>query len=211
LPDVPAVVHSAGSLPNSPQHAPDALRVEYDSNLDELVDTQIRLAHRTPNFRRSRARHSWTTGASAAVGCLAVLSMTADDLDLSLGVFGLLVGLVVLAGTSVGLLYRPYYDWIVRRHCRRMAVDQIGNVSSIRVEIAILADRVWTRQHGIEMSFPWSSATGVEDTEDAITIWFSPGIVVLRNRAFSDATARQAFLARARALAFASSLHSASR
>ena len=61
------------------------------------------------------------------------------------------------------------------------------------------------------MSFPWSSATGVEDTEDAITIWFSPGIVVVRNRAFSDATARQAFLARARALAFASSPHSASR
>jgi hypothetical protein len=49
-----------------------------------------------------------------------------------------------------------------------------------------------------EISFPWARLTRVTELPDAIEVWFDPGLVVIRDRAFHTPEERQAFLAAVR-------------
>lgn len=172
-------------------------RIEYDCTLDEIVDANLRLTNSTKTFRSYRKRSMLAVGAVAGVAVLALTVREAADLPISL--FS-----AVVAAAVMGFAYGYFYDSAARREYRRVVSEQLGGVSSIRCEIELRPDVVWARQHGIEITFPWSQAARVEDTGDAIELWFRPGLVTARNRAFATAGERQRFLEISRKLATAS-------
>jgi hypothetical protein len=76
--------------------------------------------------------------------------------------------------------------------------EQLGE-EPIRVVIELRPDGVWVRQANVELLFDWKDATAVEDTSD-VEVIFGQSSVVARERAFTSAPLRAAFVERAREL-----------
>ena len=88
----------------------------------------------------------------------------------------------------------------MRRQSKRVFAELLGGSADVRCDIELRQEGVWTAQSGVEVTFPWSSAAGVEDTGDAVELRFNPGLVVARNRAFRDNAERLRFIEQARVL-----------
>jgi hypothetical protein len=178
-------------------------RIHFDATLDELVDTNLRLRTRSRTVQGYRTRSVWVAGGALCVALLAVVFIRTRDaaVDISVANWGVLIAVALGLGAVFGYLYGLYYDRAVRRQYRQVLAEQFGGASHFRCEIELRDEGVWVVQKGLEITFPWSNAAGVEDTGDAIELRFTPGIVVARNRAFRDGVDRARFLERARALA----------
>lgn len=176
-------------------------RVEFDATLDDVVDTNMRVAGRTKVFRRQRALYQWITGgflAAVLIGTALAPSLSSPS-PLGRGIVALMIAVGLAFGGLAGYGSRHYFDWRVRRHYRRMFQDVLHGASAMRFELELRQEGVWTRSRDVETSFPWSRLTRVADTPDAIELWFDPGLVVVRNRAFATDGERREFLDAARA------------
>jgi hypothetical protein len=173
-------------------------RVEFDATIDECVDAQIRMANRTKTYRRRRRER-------VLLGIMVAVVFAVTILVLASYVTVLDVAVAVGGGLGFGLLssylYGIYFDWHVRHYGRRLTKEMYGGASTVRFEIELRPDAVWAKSRGTEISFAWTSLTGIENAEHGIELWFDPGLVIVRSRAFASADARQQFLERARELA----------
>jgi hypothetical protein len=177
-------------------------RVEFDTTLDDFVDANIRMAGRTKTFRRQRTLYQWFTGtffAAALIASLVMRSLT-TGLPVPGTMWAVIVGLGLILGVLAGYGSRRYFDWRVRRYYRRICRDLLQDASSMRFELELREAGVWTRCRGIETSFAWSRLTNIIDAADSIELWFDPGLVVVRNRAFATEGERREFLNLARAM-----------
>lgn len=184
----------------------DVHRIHFDATLDEIVDVNLRLTTRTQSFRAYRARAVWVAGGclSAAVLAMVFIRARQADVAVSTAIWGVLVVVALTLGAGFGYLYGLYVDWAMRRQYKRVVAEQLellGGTTDVRCDIELRREGVWVVQKGLEVTFPWSNAAGIEDTGDAIELRFSPGLVVARNRAFHNSLDRARFLERARELA----------
>ena len=178
----------------------DALhRVTYDATVDDAVDVALRFANRTQTFRRQVRRNIIIVGTAAGLVLVAWWLYTAD------GTTPVEVALIVAAGIAFGvifaLIFRRLFEKEIRKQQRLAVVEQFGGKPSIHSEVELRPEAVWVRQAGMEMTFPWSICTGVQDHPDDIEMNFSQGICVVRNRHFASPAERQSFLDTARRLA----------
>jgi len=171
-------------------------RVEFDATLDDFVDANLRMVKATTTYRQGRRGNAWSFAVVAA-GTLAMAVLRGHEVPTysRIGVAALLS----LAGGLVSVSFgAQFYDSYVNGHYRQMLRELFGTANAVRCEFEIRDDVLWSRTPQSEVSFPWSRLTRVEDLPDAIELWFSPGLAVVRARAFETRQHREAFLAAVR-------------
>jgi hypothetical protein len=170
----------------------DLTRIEFDASLDDCVDVNMRMVKATATYRQSRSSYRWLFAVVVA-GTLAVAILRGAEVPsyFKIGV----AALVAVAGGFVsGIIGARFYDWYVAGHYRRMLCEMFGSANALRCEFEVREDTLWSRTVHSEVSFPWSRLTRVHDLPGEIELWFSPGLAVIRDRAFKTRQQREAFL-----------------
>jgi hypothetical protein len=166
------------------------MRVEFDSTVDEVVDANMRLQH-TTTYQEQRKQYQWACGICAAGG-LAVNLLGRSAVP-SYGQVALAALAAPIVGFVCGQLYRRYHDWWARRGYRRVVQELCGS-DAIHCECELREQGLWTKAMQTETLSPWSRLTRVEDAHESVELWFSPGLVVVRDKAFQTADERRSFL-----------------
>jgi hypothetical protein len=178
-------------------------RVEFDTTLDEIVDTQLRATRLTKAGRSWRRRAVVGAGVSAGVLFTGVvflaLSIRADAARVTDFAIAAVGGLVI--GSGWGRTYGRIYDWWVRRRTGRFIAEWLGGKGPFRCEIELRLRGPWVRMASVETAYTWTDATYVEDKPDSIEVRFLAGLIVVRNRVFQTPFSRQRFLQEVRRLA----------
>jgi hypothetical protein len=170
-------------------------RLEFDSTLDEIVDGNMRLVQHTAAYRQQRRQYQWFVGLCAAGGV--VISLLRGH-ELSWTLLAIAFGTSVVFGIGSGALYGSYHNWHVRRGYRRVICEMYGGAEPIRCQFELTDDGLSGKSIHSEISFPWSRLTRVADLPGSIELWFNPGLVVIRDRAFQTQEERRGFLGTAR-------------
>ena len=166
--------------------------VEFESTLDDLVDANVRLAKSTTAYLRRRCRDQWVFALCVAGGVSVNLLGRVIVSSYTLVVFAT-IGILIV-GAATGLLYGRYHDWYVKRAYRKMIGEMFRGAATIRCLYELRADVLSGKFAHCEIAYPWSRLTRVAETPDAIELWFQPGLVLVRERAFQTPENRRAFL-----------------
>ena len=167
-------------------------RLAFDATLDEIVDANMRLVQHTAAYRRQRTQYQWVVGVCAAGG-VAVPVLRGHDLP-SLPLLAIAFCAAVVVGIGCGALYGAYHNQHVRRSYRKLIKEMYGGAEQIRCEFELTDDGLSGKSVHSEMSFPWSRLTRVADLPGSVELWFDPGLVVIRDRAFQTTEERRNFL-----------------
>lgn len=175
------------------------MRVQFETGLDDLVDLNVRVVSDTKFGGRQRTRSIWGAAVAFTLSVFVVSAAVAQVTSFT-GLL-LLAGLAGALGVVFGLLYRSVYDSALRRRLRDYLREQLGDKLTWVCEIELRPEGAWSRDHGVELMFPWSEATAVEDVADGIQLRFRSGVILARNRAFAAQEERKRFIEVARASA----------
>ena len=167
-------------------------RLAFDATLDEIVDANMRLVQHTTAYRRQRTQYQWVAGVCAAGG-VAVPILRGHELP-SLPLLAIAFCAAVVVGIGFGALYGIYHNQHVRRSYRKLIKEMYGGVEQIRCEFELTDEGLSGKSVHSEMSFPWSRLARVADLQGSIELWFDPGLVVIRDRAFQTQEERRNFL-----------------
>jgi hypothetical protein len=176
--------------------SPAVRRVKFDFTTDEVVDVSLRSVRSTIVGARRRFRWStalWSAVSLCAAGLLSV-GVTPDSFA-AMSVSGLVLGGVCYA-ISGGV-----YDDIVRRRTRRIVDEHLRKAPNLTAEIELRPDGLCCGQLGMELRFFWKHATAIVEDGGDVELRFTPGLVVVRRRAFASDDERRSFLAAAREFA----------
>jgi hypothetical protein len=168
-------------------------RFGFDATLDEVIDANMRLVQHTVAYQHQRKGYQWVTGLCAAGG-VAVGILRGHQLP-SYAMLAIAFCAALVLGVGFGTLYGHYHDWHVRRGYRRLVDEMYGGAKIIRCDFELTEDGLCGKSVHSETSFPWSRLTRVADLPGSIELWFSPGLVVIRDRAFQTQEERREFLA----------------
>lgn len=177
---------------------PDVLyRLTYDTTIPEAVDVALRLANRTDAFRQQLKNSLFYAAAGAwLVFFIAWLYIVGNSLlNLVLAAVAATLFAIVFAA-----VFRRFLENEIRSQQKRLIAEQFGDQKVIRSELELRSDAVWMRQSGMEMIFPWTLCTRVQNNPNDIEMNFTPGICVVRNRHFPSPAERQAFFETAQRL-----------
>ena len=178
------------------------MTVEYNVDVDEAAEFGFLWTVKSVAWRRMRSRNI-----AVCAACAGIAGMSAPLTNgLSVGV-SLAVGAVatLLVGGAYAITYTLLAKWQMRRYFR----DYYSGRPSIPCRLELRPTSAWIRQGEVELSFDWSSADRIHESERGVELWFHDGLVVAPKRTFAVADDERQFLDRARALAGA--LRSASR
>jgi hypothetical protein len=167
-------------------------RLGFDATLDEIVDANMRLVQHTAAYRQQRRQYQWVIGVCGA-GAVAVGVLRGHELP-SLPMLAIAFCAALVVGIGFGALYGYYHNWHVRRRYRQVVNEMYGGVEQIRCEFELTDDGLSGKSMHSEISFPWSRLTRVADLPGSIELWFNPGLVVIRDRAFQTQEERRNFL-----------------
>jgi hypothetical protein len=170
-------------------------RVEFEFDLDDLADVNVRAFLRTRFGRRATNN----AGLAGAITFAVVLGVFASAYGSNVGLIAGAVGLIV--GIPIGYLSRRAYVDVCRKRARRLLAEHLGDSARLRCEVELRPDGVWSRQRDVEVTTSWRNFVAADDVIDGIELRFTGGACVLiRNRAFATPDSRSAFLDRAREL-----------
>jgi hypothetical protein len=173
-------------------------RVGYDTTIDDAVDVGLRLANRSQAFRKQISQNVVIAGVLAGAvffgGWIYFSGVSAVDLAVA-----------ACGGAAFGAIFsvlfkRLFMKEMLKQH-RKITAEQFGGKPTMPTEVELRSDAVWVRQGGLELTFPWTHCTDIQDNADDVELDFSLGICVVRNRDFPSRADRQAFLETARRLA----------
>ena len=174
-------------------------RLTYDATIDDAVDVAFRLSNRTQTFRRQLRLNIIIAGILGALGFLGVWTYywsLPAGFNLAIAAAG-----AVAFGLIFARLFKHFFFKEMQKLNRKMIAEQFGGKPTLPCELELRAEAVWVRQAGMEMIFPWTTCSGIQDNAGDIEVQFTPGICVVRNRYFASAADRQSFLDTARRLA----------
>jgi hypothetical protein len=171
---------------------PNVTRVKFDATLNEIVDTNLRIVQPTVAYRHTRRQYQWLFGVCVAGG-LAVGALHGDEVP-SYTTLAIVSCAALLAGLASGTVGGRFYDWYARRHYARVISEMYGPSDVVHVEVELRDDAFWCKSIHSEVSFPWSRLVRIQDSPGSIELWFSPGLAVIRDRAFQTQDERHAFL-----------------
>jgi hypothetical protein len=173
-------------------------RIQFDTNVDELIDANARYWKRTTAGQSRKRRGVLRIAAAFTVSLFAAAFVTSG------GTAGNLLPLVILAlvlGAAFWPVYGRLYDSGLQRRLRRVIRDEVGKDATWTCEIELRQEGAWSRSRGVEVLFGWPELRFVEDAGDAIELHFRGGFVMAHNRAFPTTADRARFLETARRLA----------
>ena len=176
----------------------DVLAAEFDTTLDDWTDVSAR-SEVTEIYRGTRRRAQWSIGLIAAG--VAVVAVNQWSTLPALATVAIASAVVFAAGLPTAFAYGRYYDWYARGHARRTLAEMFDGAASVRCRMELRAEGLWSGSPLGEMILPWRTLTRIDDVPGAIEFWSDLGLAVVRDRAFTTAADRAAFLARARELA----------
>ena len=170
------------------------MRLEYDVNVDDSVDTTHRAMARSKTVRSVRSRTIWFTALISGPLVPITWAVSSGSAPGTPTMWA-----VAFAVAVVGIVFaywgaRWSYDWTVSRRIRRIVLEQFGKAASVHCEIELRSGDFWTRENGTEVTLPWQQLDEVVDTGDAIELRFRNALVVARNRVFSSPAQRAEFL-----------------
>jgi phosphate/sulfate permease len=172
-------------------------RLTYDATIDDAADVSWRLVNRTHAFRKQLRTNVIAAGAAGGLAFFVAWTYVVGRSPLHWV-------LAAVAGTVFGIvfasIFRRFLETEIRKQQRKIVAEQFGWKPTIQSAIELRPDAVWVRQAGMEMVFPWTLCTGVQNNPHDIEMNFVPGICVIRNRHFASPAERQAFLDNARRL-----------
>ena len=173
-------------------------RLLYDATVDDAVDVGMRLANKSNAYRRQVRQNVMIAG---AVGGGAVIAVAIFYLN-EPGPFELASVVVAALAFTVpfALVFRHFFMKEIAKQSRKVITEQVGGKPTLACELELRPDAVWIRQAGMEMVFPWTLCTGIQDNADDIELAFSAGMCVVRNRHLTSAAERARFLETARRL-----------
>jgi hypothetical protein len=176
----------------------DSHRINFEFTIDEAVEFQLGFvrASREGGSWRRREQLTFAAAFSVAVVCVMIVFSSRRT--------PLMVALSIGAATAAGLLlaipFGWYYDHLVKARTRRFLIEQFGGDGPQLCSIEIRAEGLWVAQRGVELTFPWRDATGIQDAAEGVTVTFKGGRVLARSRGFASLDARTNFLHAVRAL-----------
>jgi len=161
------------------------MRIQYQSQLEEIVDVQLRMIGYSKEQSRSRILNTIWSGLATA---LLPVFMTHETTTVRL-VFAFL-------GLATGAsLYWFMYPWSMRRKVRRLIREALGGVDTVDVEIESTENGVQSRSNAATVEFEWSNLTSIKDEPTLIEFKFgSKGIVVVQKRVLQGQDQANAFL-----------------
>ena len=173
------------------------LHLQFETNLDELVDAHVRFQWGTPWARRQRLKLMllWSAIFAASLGYICIQAFRIGPFKTAVTI----TGLAVLATVVFALAFLWLYNWSLPRSIRSSLAGQYGLSGSWTFEIELRPDGAWTRSRGLEMTFLWPQARGVEDLDAGVLLRFQSGLILVRTRAFASPDVRRAFVETARA------------
>jgi hypothetical protein len=171
---------------------PNVKRVEFDATLDEIVDTNMRMVQPTVTYRQTRRQYQWLFGVCVA-GAFAVGILHGHEVP-SYTTIAITSCTALLAGLAVGTLGGRFHDWYARKQYVRVVREMYRGATVIHSEFELRDDALWCKSIHSEIAFPWSRLVRVQDSPGSIELWFSPGLAVIRDRAFQAQDERRAFL-----------------
>jgi hypothetical protein len=169
------------------------MRVQFDYDIDDVVDSSARMLFGSPaGQRRLQAMRSSSAAYSGFLVGMAVLAFAPGPLEAKMG-------LAVILGFAAAVVQWINYPRAVRRAWRRQYLGLLGSEGPFTCEVELRPDGVWARQNQAQVLYEWPSVVSIEDTADSIDFRTrSGGYLVVRDRAFWSADERQKFLTTAR-------------
>lgn len=175
------------------------MRIQFDTNLDELVDVNYRFAMNSAAARKMRGRSIAWAGVAFALS-LAAVAIFVSSIPVSRALLPM-TGIATIGGIAFAFVYRRIYDRSFRQRLHKVLAEQVGDRHTWTCEIEPRSNGLWARDHGIELTLAWSDLVRVTDAEQDVEVLFRNGIVVARSRTFSSPQERAAFVAEVRTLA----------
>jgi len=172
-------------------------RLTYDTTIPEAVDVARRLANRSDAFRR-QLKNSLIYAAAGAwlVFFIAWLYIVGNSaLNLVFAAVSATLFAIVFAA-----IFQRFLEKQIRSQQQKLITEQFGDQKVIESELELRSDAVWMRQSGIEMIFPWTHCTRIQNNPNDIEMNFTQGICVVRSRHFASPAERQAFFETAQRL-----------
>jgi hypothetical protein len=151
------------------------MRIQYQSQLEEIVDAHLRMISYSREKLRSRILN--TLWSALALAILPILLMTHEKAAVRFGLafLGLIVG---------GLFQWFMYPWSMRRQVRRLIREAMGGADTVDVEIELTQLVIQVRSNATTVALEWSNLTSIKDEPNIIEFKFgSKGIVVVQKRA----------------------------
>lgn len=177
---------------------PDVLyRLTYDTTIPEAVDAALRLANRTHAFRKQFRNSLMYAGTGAGLVFFIAWLYTVGNSPLSLVLAAVSATLFAIVFTAI---FRRLLEKEIRSQQHKLIAEQFGDQKVIKSELELRSDAVWVRQSGMEILFPWTLCTSVQNNPNDIEMNFTPGICVVRSRHFASPSERQAFFETAQRL-----------
>ncbi len=172
--------------------------IQFDTNLDELVDVNLRFIAGARWGAKQRRRSIAAAILTFAASMFVVITIM-GGVNTGSGLLAV-AALAIAFSLMFGLVYRSGYDALMRNRLRRVLRDQLGNVSSWRCEIELRRDGAWSRGSGVELLLPWADCAAIDDGDAGVELRFRSGFILARSRAFATAGDRNRFIDAARAL-----------
>jgi hypothetical protein len=168
------------------------VKVKFDFTLDDLVDGAERAVARSPTARSWRWQGMLTSCLiSAAIAYVAVAGSPSRRL------FAAAVGALICAA-----IYPFSVGRSRKRRLRKYFREQFGGEGPYACEVELMPAGLVTVQAGTRSERVWSTITAIQVTDDSVDfLTKGAGSVVVRNRAFSSAEQRDAFVSLARSYA----------
>lgn len=106
--------------------------------------------------------------------------------------------IAVAGGGVLGILYGRFHDSYTRRNVRRILTEMYGGQGPFPTEVETRPEGLWAKSKAFEVVFPWSNLGAVVEQDGDVELSFTPGVVVVRARAFAAPDDRTRFLAAVR-------------
>jgi len=173
-------------------------QITYTATLEEMVETALASETRLKAPQRRRRNDQLSMAGLAASLAALVLILTTDRAGWE--ALGVVLPLSLLfVGAPVYWLWGRYYDWHLKRAVAEV-VAETWDGDGTPCENEFWDEQLCARQHGLEARLAWSELSEIEDTPDAVLLWFGHALARFPSRIFADDSERERLIRTAREL-----------
>jgi hypothetical protein len=160
------------------------MKIQYESTIDEAVDTQIRLLKTSSVAKRWKLQ-----GLIWAPILFFVFYFGIPDEKIVKLVFGFFTGIIFV------IIYFATYKKTIKKRTRKFLVEQLGTEEPISSEYEFTDENLIFRKLGTEIRFEWDKVEKlIENKNDIEVRIYKGGIAVIPNRIFSGTEQRDELL-----------------
>jgi YcxB-like protein len=171
-----------------------AMRVQFDASLDDLVDVTLRGLSRSRSFSPYRSADNLGGGIFGGLFAGVGVYWVAHDKpqEIRLAIAG-------IASVAALILFPILRLWLIRRRIRRYCREKLGSDLPFAVQVELSPKGIDTKQKTGQVIYEWKQVESIRETPDSIDIYARHGgIVMVKKRAFSSTEEMQRFVEEAK-------------